>query len=59
MFAFYIADKLHSISLGFTPAFVQSDLKREASMEVSLGYNNPNGECVLKIKKTIHGLSNV
>ena len=57
MFAFAISCGLESISLDFTQAFPQADLKRDVYMEVPFGYSNPKKLYVLKLKSNFYGLA--
>ena len=56
MFVFAISCGLESISLDFTQAFPQADLKQDVYIEVPFGYSNPKKLYVLKLKSNFYGL---
>ena len=56
MLKFCAEGKLESTLLDFDQALAQADIKLDALIEILEGYDNPNGNCFLKLKKNIHGL---
>ena len=57
MFTFAISCNLESISLDFTQAFPQADLKKDVYMEIPFGFGNGDNQHVLKLKSNFYGLS--
>ena len=57
MLTFCVMCSLESMCLDFTQAFPQADIKRPTYMEIPTGYDNPNGEYVLKLKCNFYGLA--
>ena len=56
MFALCVTCNLASMCLDFIQGFPQADMKKDVFIEMPFGYDNPNGDCMLKLKKNFYGL---
>ena len=56
MFAFSVTYNLASMQLDFTQESPQADMSDDMIMEMDFGHDNPNRDCILKLKKNFYGL---